>query len=158
VPNLNLGFSSSVEQTRGWAAPMFWQLPPIAARNATDTGARRRRLPDREFGLSVFVLGSGAVYQTYSVGARGVEFLMGLGIVVGMSSDIREACNDRFQHEARALLAGPNIAHIATLMPDGGPHSVPVMIDVEGEYWRSSARPPRARVAISPRTTGSRSP
>jgi PPOX class probable F420-dependent enzyme len=35
--------------------------------------------------------------------------------------------------EARALFAGPNIAHIATLLPDGGPHSVPVMIDIEGE-------------------------
>jgi PPOX class probable F420-dependent enzyme len=36
--------------------------------------------------------------------------------------------------EARALFTGPNIAHIATLLPDGGPHSVPVMIDMEGEY------------------------
>ena len=36
--------------------------------------------------------------------------------------------------EARSLFAAPNIAHIATLLPDGGPHSVPVMIDVEGEY------------------------
>jgi hypothetical protein len=36
--------------------------------------------------------------------------------------------------EARVLFAGPNIAHIATLLPDGGPHSVPVMIDIEGEY------------------------
>jgi PPOX class probable F420-dependent enzyme len=36
--------------------------------------------------------------------------------------------------EARALFAGPNIAHIATILPDGGPHSVPVMIDLEGEY------------------------
>jgi PPOX class probable F420-dependent enzyme len=36
--------------------------------------------------------------------------------------------------EARALFAGPNIAHIATLLPDGGPHSVPMMIDIEGEY------------------------
>lgn len=33
--------------------------------------------------------------------------------------------------EAQALFAGPNIA---TLLPDGGPHSVPVMIDIEGEY------------------------
>jgi hypothetical protein len=24
--------------------------------------------------------------------------------------------------EARDLFAGPNIAHIATLLPDGGPH------------------------------------
>ncbi|WP_232667192.1 pyridoxamine 5'-phosphate oxidase family protein [Pseudonocardia sp. TRM90224] len=36
--------------------------------------------------------------------------------------------------EARDLFAGSNIAHIATLMPDGGPHSVPVMVDFEGEY------------------------
>jgi PPOX class probable F420-dependent enzyme len=36
--------------------------------------------------------------------------------------------------EARTLFTGPNIAHVATLMPDGGPHSVPVMIDVDGEY------------------------
>ena len=36
--------------------------------------------------------------------------------------------------EARALFAGPNLAHIATLLPDGRPHSVPVMIDVEGQY------------------------
>lgn len=36
--------------------------------------------------------------------------------------------------EARALFAGPNIAHIATVLPDGGPHSVPVMIDIEGDH------------------------
>ena len=35
--------------------------------------------------------------------------------------------------EARDLFTGPNIAHIATLLPDGSPHSVPVMIDVEGD-------------------------
>jgi PPOX class probable F420-dependent enzyme len=35
--------------------------------------------------------------------------------------------------EARALFAGPNIAHLATLLPDGSPHSVPVMIDLEGD-------------------------
>ncbi|HEY3688669.1 MAG TPA: pyridoxamine 5'-phosphate oxidase family protein [Streptosporangiaceae bacterium] len=35
---------------------------------------------------------------------------------------------------ARDLFAGPNIAHIATLLPDGGPHSVPVMIDIEGDH------------------------
>jgi PPOX class probable F420-dependent enzyme len=35
---------------------------------------------------------------------------------------------------ARDLFAGPNIAHIATILPDGGPHSVPVMIDLEGDH------------------------
>ena len=33
----------------------------------------------------------------------------------------------------RALFAGPNYAHVATLMPDGSPHSAPVWIDVEGD-------------------------
>jgi PPOX class probable F420-dependent enzyme len=36
--------------------------------------------------------------------------------------------------EARALFAGPNIAHIATILPDGGPHSVPMMMDIEGDH------------------------
>jgi PPOX class probable F420-dependent enzyme len=36
--------------------------------------------------------------------------------------------------EAAALFAGPNIAHIATTLPDGSPHSVPVMVDVEGDH------------------------
>ena len=32
----------------------------------------------------------------------------------------------------RTLLDGPNFAHIATVLPDGGPHSVPVWIGLEG--------------------------
>ena len=31
----------------------------------------------------------------------------------------------------RALLDGPNYAHIATVLPDGAPHSVPVWIGLE---------------------------
>jgi len=34
-------------------------------------------------------------------------------------------------NEVRRLLERPNYAHIATLLPDGAPHSVPVWIDVE---------------------------
>jgi PPOX class probable F420-dependent enzyme len=33
----------------------------------------------------------------------------------------------------KALLTGPNYAHLATLLPDGSPHSVPLWVDVEGE-------------------------
>jgi PPOX class probable F420-dependent enzyme len=33
--------------------------------------------------------------------------------------------------DVRALLDGPNYAHVATLMPDGSPHSVPVWIGLE---------------------------
>jgi PPOX class probable F420-dependent enzyme len=34
--------------------------------------------------------------------------------------------------DVRALFEGPNYAHVATLMPDGSPHSVPVWVGVEG--------------------------
>lgn len=33
--------------------------------------------------------------------------------------------------DSRALFSGPNYAHVATLMDDGSPHSVPVWIDVD---------------------------
>jgi PPOX class probable F420-dependent enzyme len=33
--------------------------------------------------------------------------------------------------DVHALFAGPNYAHVATLMPEGGPHSVPVWVGVE---------------------------
>jgi PPOX class probable F420-dependent enzyme len=32
----------------------------------------------------------------------------------------------------RALLDGPHTAHLATLLPDGAPHSVPVWVGLEG--------------------------
>lgn len=35
--------------------------------------------------------------------------------------------------EARELFAGPNYAHLATLLPDGAPHSVPLWVDMEGD-------------------------
>ena len=35
--------------------------------------------------------------------------------------------------DVRALLDGTNIAHVATVMPDGGPHSVPVWIGLDGD-------------------------
>jgi PPOX class probable F420-dependent enzyme len=35
--------------------------------------------------------------------------------------------------DVRALFDGPNYAHVATLMPDGSPHSVPVWVGVEGD-------------------------
>jgi PPOX class probable F420-dependent enzyme len=35
--------------------------------------------------------------------------------------------------EVRALLEGTNFAHVATILPDGGPHTVPVWVDTEGD-------------------------
>jgi PPOX class probable F420-dependent enzyme len=35
--------------------------------------------------------------------------------------------------DVRALFDGPNYAHLATLMPDGAPHSVPIWVGLEGD-------------------------
>jgi predicted dithiol-disulfide oxidoreductase (DUF899 family) len=75
--NLDLGFSSSEEQTRKWVAPILEQLPPIAAHNATSTGTDVTGYLTESFGFSAFVLDDGIAYQTYSTTGRGVEFLMG---------------------------------------------------------------------------------
>ena len=74
--NVDLGFSSSEEQTRAWIAPMLDQLPPIAARNASDAGTDVVGYLTEAPGFSAFVLDEGTVYHTYSTGARGAEFLM----------------------------------------------------------------------------------
>jgi predicted dithiol-disulfide oxidoreductase (DUF899 family) len=75
--NVDLGYSSSEEQTRKWVAPIFEQLPPIAAHNATSTGTDVTGYLTESFGFSAFVLDDGIAYQTYSTTGRGVEFLMG---------------------------------------------------------------------------------
>ena len=75
--NFDLGFSSSEEQTRAWVAPMLERLPPIAARNARETGTDIVGYLTESFGFSVFLLDGGDLYQTYSAVGRGVEFLMG---------------------------------------------------------------------------------
>jgi predicted dithiol-disulfide oxidoreductase (DUF899 family) len=56
---------------------MLEQLPPIARRNASETGTDVVGYLTQSQGFSAFVLDDGAVYQTYSTRARGVEFLMG---------------------------------------------------------------------------------
>ena len=49
--------------------------------------------------------------------------------------------------DVRALFAGPNDAHVATLMPDGGPHSVPVWVGVEAGRIAFLTRAIRTRCA-----------
>jgi PPOX class probable F420-dependent enzyme len=64
----------------------------------------------------------------------------------------------RLPDDVRELLSRRNFAHLATVLPDGGPHSVPVWIDVEGDrlviFTQSGSRKARniardARVAVS---------
>jgi PPOX class probable F420-dependent enzyme len=60
--------------------------------------------------------------------------------------------------DLRALVEGRNFAHVATVLPDGGPHSVPVWIDRDGDrlefFTQAGSRKARnleadPRVAIS---------
>ena len=75
--NLDLGFSSSEQQVREWGEPMLEALPPVASRNARESGTDLVRYIAEGFGFTVFALADGVVYQTYSATGRGVEFLMG---------------------------------------------------------------------------------
>jgi PPOX class probable F420-dependent enzyme len=36
--------------------------------------------------------------------------------------------------DVRRLIKGTNYAHIATVLPDGAPHAVPMWVDMEGEH------------------------
>jgi PPOX class probable F420-dependent enzyme len=64
--------------------------------------------------------------------------------------------------DVRALFAGPDHAHLATLLPDGAPHSVPVWVDLEGDRIafltgpgsckaRNLERDPRVAISLSDR-------
>jgi predicted dithiol-disulfide oxidoreductase (DUF899 family) len=75
--DVEIGFSSSREETRAWVEPMRAQLPPIAERNARECGTDLISYMAEGFGFNAFVLHEGVVYQTYSTTGRGVEFLMG---------------------------------------------------------------------------------
>lgn len=64
--------------------------------------------------------------------------------------------------DLRDLLDGPNYAHVATLMPDGGPHCVPVWVGTDGDRIafltgptsrkaRNLLRDPRVAISITHR-------
>jgi predicted dithiol-disulfide oxidoreductase (DUF899 family) len=76
--NFDFGFSRKEEQTREAIAPMLAAgVPPIVEQNARASGTDAVGYLTESQGLSAFVLDDGAVYQTYSTGSRGVEFMMG---------------------------------------------------------------------------------
>lgn len=64
--------------------------------------------------------------------------------------------------DVRALFDGPNYAHVATVLPNGGPHSVPVWVGLEGDRIafltspgsrkaRNLDREPRVAISITDR-------
>lgn len=63
--------------------------------------------------------------------------------------------------DVRRVLDGTPIAHLATVLPDGGPHSVPLWIGTEGEHIvfltgpgsrkaRNLRRDPRVAISLTP--------
>ena len=62
--------------------------------------------------------------------------------------------------DVRRLFSGANTAHLATLLPDGAPHSVPLWVDLEGDQialltsansrkGRNLDRDPRVAISIT---------
>jgi predicted dithiol-disulfide oxidoreductase (DUF899 family) len=92
--NFDLGFSSSEKQTREWVEPILKQLPPVAERNAGETGTDVVRYLTQVHGFSTFALDDDAVYHTYSTGGRGVEFLMGYYGILDRTPHGRDEGND----------------------------------------------------------------
>ena len=74
--NTDVGFSSSLEQTREAIEPMLDQLPAVAFRNAEVSGTDIYGYLTELFGFTAFSLEEGVIYQVYSTTGRGVEFLM----------------------------------------------------------------------------------
>jgi PPOX class probable F420-dependent enzyme len=63
-------------------------------------------------------------------------------------------------NQVRALFDGPNYAHIATVLPDGAPHTVPTWVALEGDRIafltgptsrkaRNLERDPRVAVSVT---------
>jgi PPOX class probable F420-dependent enzyme len=64
--------------------------------------------------------------------------------------------------KSQELFEKPNVVHLATLMPDGAPHTVPVWCRVEGDHVafftqptslkaRNVARDPRVSISVADR-------
>jgi predicted dithiol-disulfide oxidoreductase (DUF899 family) len=74
--NFDFGASFHEEEMRA-AMPPEDQLPPIASRNAKETGTDLVSYISEMFGSTAFTRQDGTVYKTYATTGRGVEFLMG---------------------------------------------------------------------------------
>jgi predicted dithiol-disulfide oxidoreductase (DUF899 family) len=75
--NRDLGYASGADETRAWVDQNLESLPPIVERNARASGTDVAGYLTQSPGFSAFALEDGIVYQTYTTGWRGVEFLMG---------------------------------------------------------------------------------
>ncbi|AKU18370.1 TIGR03618 family F420-dependent PPOX class oxidoreductase [Luteipulveratus mongoliensis] len=64
-------------------------------------------------------------------------------------------------NDVRRAITGTNMAHLATVLPDGSPHSIPLWVDTEGERIvfltgpqsrkaRNLQRDPRVALSVAP--------
>ena len=51
-----------------------------------------------------------------------------------MNPGVCRRLKDMIPADVRPLLEAENIAHVATVLPDGAPHSVPVWVDTDGDH------------------------
>jgi predicted dithiol-disulfide oxidoreductase (DUF899 family) len=94
--NLDLGYSTSEDQARGWVAQNLGSLPPIVDVNASASGTDVAGYLTESPGFSAFVLEDGVVYQTYQTWWRGLEFLMGYYPILDRAPNGRDE-DDGFQ-------------------------------------------------------------
>lgn len=73
---VDLGFSSTVEDTRAAFGADLAGIPAVAFRNAEVCGTDIYGYLTERFGFTAFLREGEAVYQTYTTTGRGVEFLM----------------------------------------------------------------------------------
>jgi predicted dithiol-disulfide oxidoreductase (DUF899 family) len=92
----DMGASFPVEQMRENLPPVS-DLPPIAPQNAAATGTDVAEYISEMPTANAFKLDDGAVYQTYTSTARGVEFLMGYYPILDRSPNGRDEPDGTFQ-------------------------------------------------------------
>jgi PPOX class probable F420-dependent enzyme len=78
-----------------------------------------------------------------------------------VTQNLRQEMTTMLNPDVRRVLDGASIAHLATVLPDGAPHSVPVWIGTEGDHVviltgpgsrkaRNLRRDPRVALSLTP--------
>ena len=95
--NFDFGVSYTDEQVRERMGPILeGEPPPVLLQMAGATGTDVAGYVSEGPGMSAFVLADGAVYHTYSAGARGLEFLMGYYPILDRAPKGRDEADSAF--------------------------------------------------------------
>jgi predicted dithiol-disulfide oxidoreductase (DUF899 family) len=95
--NFDFGVSYTDEQVRERMGPVLeGEPPPVLLQMAGATGTDVAGYVSEGPGMSAFALADGAVYHTYSTGARGLEFLMGYYPILDRAPKGRDEASSAF--------------------------------------------------------------